>query len=188
MRILSFDIECSAERGKFPTADKDPIIQIANMCQINGESEPFIRNVFTLKNCAPIVGTKVFSFKDEADLLFAWREFLRVLDPDIITGYNIINFDIPYIIGRAEALKIPEFAKLGRIRSILTKVRDSTFTSKAMGTRETKDINIEGRVQFDMLQYIIREYKLRSYSLNSVSAKFLGEQKEDVQHTIISEL
>jgi DNA polymerase delta subunit 1 len=26
MRILSFDIECSAERGKFPTADKDPVI------------------------------------------------------------------------------------------------------------------------------------------------------------------
>jgi DNA polymerase delta subunit 1 len=121
------------------------------MCQINGESEPFIRNVFTLKNCAPIVGTKVFSFKDEADLLFAWREFVRVLDPDIITGYNIINFDIPYIIGRAEALKIPEFAKLGRVRSIFTKVKDSTFTSKAMGTRETKDINLEGRIQFDML-------------------------------------
>ncbi len=121
------------------------------------------------------MGTKVFQFKDEADLLFAWREFVRVLDPDIITGYNIINFDIPYIIGRAEALKIPEYAKLGRVCSILTKVKDSTFTSKAMGTRETKDINIEGRVQFDMLQYVIREYKLRSYSLNSVSAKFLGE-------------
>ena len=26
MRILSFDIECSADRGKFPTADKDPVI------------------------------------------------------------------------------------------------------------------------------------------------------------------
>ena len=188
MRILSFDIECSAEKGKFPTHDKDPIIQIANICQINGESEPFIRNVFTLKNCAPIVGTKVFSFMDEKDLLFAWREFVRVLDPDIITGYNIINFDLPYIIGRADTLKMPQYAKFGRIIETLTKVKDTTFTSKTLGTRETKDINIEGRVQFDMLQYVIREYKLRSYSLNSVSAKFLGEQKEDVQHTIISEL
>ena len=42
--------------------------------------------------------------------------------------------------------EIPEFGKLGRVRSILTRVKDSTFTSKAMGTRETKDINIEGRV------------------------------------------
>jgi DNA polymerase delta subunit 1 len=70
----------------------------------------------------------------------------------------------------------------------MTKVKETTFTSKTLGTRETKDINIEGRIQFDLLQYIVREHKLRSYSLNSVSAKFLGEQKEDVHHTIISEL
>ncbi|KCV72566.1 hypothetical protein H696_00157 [Fonticula alba] len=39
-----------------------------------------------------------------------------------------------------------------------------------------------------MLQVIQREYKLRSYSLNSVSIEFLGEQKEDVHHSIISDL
>lgn len=33
-----------------------------------------------------------------------------------------------------------------------------------------------------------RDYKLRSYSLNSVCAHFLGEQKEDVPHNIISDL
>ena len=33
-----------------------------------------------------------------------------------------------------------------------------------------------------------RDYKLSSYSLNSVSAIFLGEQKEDVHHSIISDL
>ena len=71
---------------------------------------------------------------------------MRVLDPDIITGYNIVNFDIPYIIGRAEALKMNQYAKFGRVIDTLTKVKDSTFTSKSLGTRETKDINIEGRV------------------------------------------
>ena len=155
---------------------------------MNGESEPFIRNVFTLKNCAPIVGTKVFCFKDESDLLCAWRDFVRVLDPDIITGYNITNFDFPYIINRADALKLDQYAKFGRVLNCVSKVKDATFNSKSLGMRETKDINIEGRVQFDMMQFVIREYKLRSYSLNSVSAKFLGEQKEDVQHGIISEL
>lgn len=39
-----------------------------------------------------------------------------------------------------------------------------------------------------MLQAIQRDYKLRSYTLNSVSAHFLGEQKEDVHHSIITEL
>lgn len=33
-----------------------------------------------------------------------------------------------------------------------------------------------------------RDYKLRSYSLNAVCAQFLGEQKEDVHHSVITEL
>ena len=53
--------------------------------------------------------------------------------------------------------------------------------SKSLGMRETKDINLEGRIQFDLLQYFLREHRLRSYSLNSVSSKFLGEQKEEVR-------
>lgn len=38
------------------------------------------------------------------------------------------------------------------------------------------------------LQVLLREYKLRSYTLNAVSFHFLGEQKEDVQHSIITDL
>ena len=57
-------------------------------------------------------------------------------------------------------------------------MRDTTFSSKAYGTKEYKEITIEGRVQLDMLMAIQRDYKLSSYSLNSVSAHFLGEQKE----------
>ena len=34
----------------------------------------------------------------------------------------------------------------------------------------------------------MRDTKLRSYTLNSVSYHFLQEQKEDVHHSIISEL
>ena len=47
---------------------------------------------------------------------------------------------------------------------------------------------MEGRIQFDILQVIQRDFKLRSYSLNAVSAHFLGEQKEDVHHSIITDL
>ena len=52
LRIMSFDIECAAEKGSFPIAQKDPIIQIANIVKEHGGSEPFVRNVFTLKKCA----------------------------------------------------------------------------------------------------------------------------------------
>ena len=38
------------------------------------------------------------------------------------------------------------------------------------------------------MQAIQRDHKLSSYSLNSVSAHFLGEQKEDVHHSDIAKL
>jgi DNA polymerase delta subunit 1 len=34
VRIMSFDIECSAGQGKFPTPKEDPVIQIANIVKI----------------------------------------------------------------------------------------------------------------------------------------------------------
>jgi DNA polymerase delta subunit 1 len=69
-----------------------------------------------------------------------------------------------------------------------SRVKEQTTNIKALGTRENKDVNIEGRVQLDMMQVIIRDHKLRSYSLNSVAFQFLKEQKEDVPHSIISDL
>jgi len=39
------------------------------------------------------------------------------VDPDVIIGYNIANFDIPYLLDRAKALKANQFPYLGRLRS-----------------------------------------------------------------------
>lgn len=52
LRILSFDIEVSTDGIKFPTPNKDGVIAIANIVKVQGQSEPFVRNVFTLKSCA----------------------------------------------------------------------------------------------------------------------------------------
>jgi DNA polymerase delta subunit 1 len=60
--------------------------------------------------------------------------------------------------------------------------------STQMGRRENKHIKMEGRVIFDLLLVLVRDYKLRSYRLNAVSYLFLQEQKEDVHHSIISDL
>ena len=121
------------------------------------------------------MGSKVFSFEKEAELLQKWRDFVKEVDPDIITGFNIVNFDLPYIIQRAEFLKMNNYPKFSKLRNSLSKIKSTTLSSKALGTRDSKDINIEGRIQFDMLAIILRDHKLRSYSLNSVSAHFLGE-------------
>jgi DNA polymerase delta subunit 1 len=37
-------------------------------------------------------------------MLKAWLDFIQEVDPDIITGYNTQNFDIPYLIDRANIL------------------------------------------------------------------------------------
>jgi DNA polymerase delta subunit 1 len=127
LRILSFDIECAGRKGIFPEANVDPVIQIAAMVTrqgeliarpalIPGEPRPFVRNVFTLNTCAHIVGSQVLEFKDERKLLLEWRQFVEKVDPDMIIGYNISNFDLPYLLDRAKALKIPEFAFLGRLK------------------------------------------------------------------------
>lgn len=38
LRVLSFDIECAGRKGVFPTPDRDPVIQIANMVTRQGRS------------------------------------------------------------------------------------------------------------------------------------------------------
>lgn len=188
LRILSFDIECAGRKGIFPEPQHDPVIQIANMVIRQGETEPFLRNVFTLKSCTPIVGSQVLSFDTEPALLDAWAEFIRESDPDILTGYNINNFDVPYLLNRAKHLKVKNFEFLGRIKNIRSVIKDTILQSKQMGRRENKAVNFEGRVPFDLLFVLIRDYKLRSYTLNSVAFHFLQEQKEDVHHSIISDL
>ena len=75
------------------------------MFSLQGDSEPHIRNVFTLNTCGKIVGSDVISFDKEQKLLENWAEFVRISDPDIITGYNINNFDTPYLINRCALLK-----------------------------------------------------------------------------------
>ncbi len=188
LRVLSFDIECAGRKGVFPEPEFDPVIQIANYVIRQGEKDPFIKVIFTLKDCAPIVGHEVKCFEDEKKLLNAWADFVREVDPDLMTGYNIQNFDLGYLLDRAKHIKCNTFPFLGRIKRSQTRIRRAILQSKQMGKRENKVINIEGRVQFDLLLVLLRDYKLRSYTLNAVSYHFLTEQKEDVHHSIITDL
>merc|ERR1712012_287531 len=94
----------------------------------------------------------------------------------------------PYLLNRAKALKVPNFSYLGRIKDIQSVVKESVLQSKQMGRRENKSVNMEGRCAFDLLLILVRDYKLRSYPLNAVSYHFLGEQKEDVHHSVITDL
>jgi DNA polymerase delta subunit 1 len=188
LRILSFDIECAGRKGVFPEANQDPVIQIANIVTRYGEKKPFVRNVFCLDKTSTIVNTQIFEFEREEQMLSKWRDFLEEVDPDLIIGYNICNFDFPYLLDRAKHLKVADFDHWTRLKSMRSVAKETNFSSKQMGNRDTKATNTNGRLQLDLLQLVQRDHQLRSYTLNSVCAHFLGEQKEDVHHTMITEL
>ena len=65
-----------------------------------------MRTVLTLNTCAAIPGAEVRSFKTEKELLIEFQKLIQIIDPDFFIGYNIINFDFPYILNRAKTLNV----------------------------------------------------------------------------------
>src|SRR5690606_22247463 len=105
----------------------------------------------------------VISSSTEEELLNKWKAFLQAVDPDIITGYNVQNFDVPYLLNRAKVLEkkypsLKRFPEWGRVRNVKATMRDTTFQSAAYGKRENKETTIHGRVLFDMLPYMFRNH------------------------------
>ena len=58
-----------------------------------------------------------------------WRDFVEQVDPDILIGYNIANFDLPYLLDRAKALKANQFPYLGRLRSAFLNDIETPFSN-----------------------------------------------------------
>jgi len=132
---------------------------------------------------------------DEASMLRQFRDFIiHIARPFVITGYNVNNFDLPYLFKRAAHLGMgSEFDCMGWIKGQRTKVRQKIFSSKAFGSRVNHELNMPGRLVVDALHLIQRNHKQRSYSLNGSLANHLGydEQgnpkyvKADVPHEMI---
>jgi DNA polymerase elongation subunit (family B) len=99
-KICSFDIECtsSAEDGSFPQTNRigDYIIQIGSVFSRYG-GEIYKRHIITLGSCDPIEGVEVISVESEKDLLIEWTKLIKNENPDILTGYNIWDFDERYM-------------------------------------------------------------------------------------------
>ena len=60
---------------------------MANLVTLQGEDQPFIRNVMTLKSCSPIVGVYVMSFDTEKEVLLAWRVLMLSLNVSVLYYY-----------------------------------------------------------------------------------------------------
>ena len=68
-------------------------------------------------------------------MLLDFQKLILSYDPDFIIGYNIINFDLPYILDRAAKLKIRNYGHFGRSINSISRVKKGTLQSKIMGNR-----------------------------------------------------
>ena len=84
------------------------------------------------------------------------------LNSDIITGYNIFGFDMPYIWDRAKELNIIEDFSIGLGRLITRKnsLVEQQLSSSAMGDNILKYIDYDGIVLVDLLKVMQRDQSL----------------------------
>ncbi len=106
---------------------------------------------------------------DEKTLLSEFENLVLQLDPDIIIGWNVINFDFRLLNKRAARYGLS--LNLGRDRSAM-RWRDSP-TEKNQGF-----ISIEGRLVIDGIAALKAEaYSFPSFSLQAMAEHFLGKSK-----------
>ena len=180
LRITSLDIEAYSESGAFPNAfkEKDVCFQVAVTTKEFGKQEYLDRKCFCVKTTN---GPECESFDTEREMLERLGRYLRQLDPDIVTGWNIFGFDLEYLYTRAVVTVAgPDAHMWGRLRGIPNELVVKHLASNALGSNDMKMVPMLGRYVFDMFHDIKREHKLESYSLNAVSKEFLKDQKIDM--------
>ena len=142
LRILSFDIENSVEH-EF----------LYCICAVVGEDGE-------IRRCEPIHGT-------ERDIITGFSDLIRSVDPDVITGYNIDNYDIRKIQERAKANKMKDALPWGRDGGQPRVVSERFW-------------RVKGRLICDAWWAVRKELRPKQETLNAVSMQLLGETKMDV--------
>ncbi|MBI1973735.1 ribonuclease H-like domain-containing protein [Candidatus Micrarchaeota archaeon] len=163
LRMLSFDIETYAPRGRMPDAKKDPAIIIGMK---NGKTH--------------VMSWKEDKLRNEKEMLQEFVKSVKHYDPDVIVGYNSSNFDIPYLLKRAQANKVK-----------LLLGRDATEPLLRKGMRSGADIN--GRVHLDAYDgveflTIIGALRLPKNDLDSIYFELRGKHKVPIDKSRIGEM
>lgn len=156
--ICYFELECISGHDGYPQSyiKTDDIIMIG-MAFSNKK-----KILICLGDCDPIDDTELIIASTNKDLFLKFQAIIVREDPDIIIGYNIFTFDIPYLMNRAKYLYVPdEFYKLSKL------------SSKKCNWSPLYNIDMPGRVQIDLLSLIQRDYKLDSYRFDFVLDNFL---------------
>ena len=155
LRLLAFDIETFYHEGDQFGEGKIIMISYAD------ENEA---KVITWKKIdLPYV--EVVS--SEREMIKRFIQIVRGKDPDVIITYNGDNFDLPYLIRRAQKLGLKLFIS-----------RDKEHPEpkiQRMGDRFA--VEIKGRIHFDIFPVVRRTINLPTYTLEAVYEAVLGKKK-----------
>ncbi|MFT4853736.1 MAG: DNA polymerase-2 [Candidatus Azotimanducaceae bacterium] len=159
LRVISLDIETSYT--------ENVLYSIAA-----SGSETDLRKVFMV-SCgvdAPPDELEYLEYcTSELALLLRFLAWFRVIDPDVIIGWNVINFDLRFLQQRCDHYGI-DFT-LGRQQEV---VRWRSVTQ----TQQRYYVLIPGRVALDGIELLkAATYQFESFSLEYVSRSLLGRGK-----------
>ncbi len=163
-RILSFDIETSLDDGSVTavslvTSGPGPPVEPAVLLVPPSGSG---------QSSGHGLGPPVRLCRDEVDLLGLFAERIRHIDPDIITGWNIVEFDLRVLFDRFRRHGIKPRLGRSRLESVFLP-RDS---SGAAG------VVIHGRQVVDAMRLVRHgPQRFASNALDYVAREVLGEGK-----------
>lgn len=111
----------------------------------------------------------VVACADETELLTRFLDWLEQYDPDILIGWNVVNFDLAFLQQRCDRLHLP--FRLGRHRELpeWRQTRDES---------QHRFILVPGRVVLDGIDTLkAATWQFESYALEQVARQLLGRGK-----------
>lgn len=187
----SFDGEMVAPSWTFPRPDRpyDMVTQLAVNFSRRGEDVAFAKVLFCVGDMGDLSehGIEVRSSATESEMLMDFITTLVRYNVDIVTGYNIVDFDFPYLLKRGYYLKLERsYFDMGRFSNEPTKLKES-YRSQAPDAKEKVKYDVPvlpGRRVEDCM-VVTKKFlraKLSSYDLETVAMDCLGEGKHPVNY------
>jgi len=185
--ILAFDIECYSNNHR-AMPDKYDARHVAYMISAiykrQGDSKSIKRHGIVIGDCNHIPPEKlanceIFQVNDELELVEAFAKIVNKTNPEILTGYNILSFDYPYLDHRIKRTIEGKWPNMSRLIDGKTTMESKNWKSGAYGFVTCNILMMEGRISVDLLPIIKRDYKLEKYTLDFVCKKFIGKTKFD---------
>jgi DNA polymerase, archaea type len=168
--VLSFDLETT---GLDPNDPEAKVLLISTTARYSVNSKPVIaKRLFTFDH-----------FKTQGEMLAAFCDYVRAVNPSIIIGHNILSFDLPYIKTIAEKEEVRLL--LGRDGSAIQFDKyESQFRKESNQFIHYNRCKIYGREVVDTLflsiKHDVASRKYTSYKLKTIIAQEGLEKKDRV--------